>query len=384
MRRLVAEAAEVIDRADETSSEDVVPESVAHHAGGQRIIGGGDLRREFQTSAAGGHEGLGVEGFQVATGDDGGWLLIFAAHEEWHVEPFGLEEAGSAARFGEFCFQSAVFADECGELGRRGRRSVEHPVADPGVEQRGLGLGGFITSPGGGGYGEGVGDSFHGGERRCLRDHGFAGRAGFAGGMEDDLADAVEAFPCFGFLIRIGRVLRQGQFEISVGALTVSGVEGDPGRLFRVDARLGEAGAARGERIVVRDESQRRALTHGLDADEVRRDLEAGRGQDGAVLSRERVRVQAGREHVLEHVTAVGLDTEISRGEAAIEAVTMTTPSRGALVVQGPVGLFAPRSRGLLGLQSDPQEGGRMQRISGISLVVETLGEFAVGSIDLG
>ena len=87
---------------------------------------------------------------------------------------------------------------------------------------------------------------------------------------------------------------------------------------------------------------------------------------------------------MLEHITAVGLDTEISRSEAAIEAVTMTTPSGGTLVTQGPVGLLAPRSRGLLGLQSDPQEGGRMQRISGISLVVETLGEFAVGSIDLG
>ena len=50
------------------------------------------------------------------------------------------------------------------------------------------------------------------------------------------------------------------------------------------------------------------------------------------MLGRERVGVQARGKHPLEHLSAVGLDPEIARSEAAIEAVAMTTPSGGALV----------------------------------------------------
>ena len=49
----------------------------------------------------------------------------------------------------------------------------------------------------------------------------------------------------------------------------------------------------------------------------------------------------------------------------------MTAPSGGALIAQGPVGLFAPRSRSLLGLQSDPQEGGRMQRVGRVGFAFD-------------
>ena len=102
------------------------------------------------------------------------------------------------------------------------------------------------------------------------------GNNGGSAGMEDHLTDTIEADRGFGFPVRVGGVVGQGEFEVGVGALAVSGVEGDPDRLRRVDGRLGEAGTAGGERVVVGDESQRRALAHGLDADEVRRDFEAG------------------------------------------------------------------------------------------------------------
>ena len=153
VRGLIAETAQVVDGADETPAEDMMPESVRHHAGGQWVVRGGDLLGELEASAALGHEGLGVEDFQIAPRDDGRRLLVFAANEERHVEPFGLEEAGGAARDGDFGFQLAVFGGEGGELGRYGLGGVEDSVADACVEQRGLGLGGFITSPGGGGFG---------------------------------------------------------------------------------------------------------------------------------------------------------------------------------------------------------------------------------------
>ena len=149
-------------------------------------------------------------------------------------------------------------------------------MPDSGIEQRGLGFVGFVTSPGVGGGGEGVDDLIHRGKFRHRRDDRFAGRPGGSAGMEDHLTDTIEADRGFGFPVRVGGVVGQGEFEVGVGALAVSGVEGDPDRLRRVDGRLGEAGTAGGERVVVGDESQRRALAHGLDADEVRRDFEAG------------------------------------------------------------------------------------------------------------
>ena len=217
---------------------------------------------------------------------------------------------------------------------------------------------------------------------RRLHDDRFARGAGFAGGVEDDLADAVPTQARLGLLVGIRRIVRQGQFEIGVGALAVSGVEGDPDRLVGVDRCLGETGTSWGERIVIRDEAECRALAHGLDADEVGVHLEAGRRQDGAVLAREGVGVQTGGQNVFEHVRSAGFDPEVAGREASVEAITMATPGGGSPVVQGPVRFFTARRLGFLGFQSDAQEGGGVQRIGGVLFALEALSEFTVGSIE--
>ena len=153
MRRVIAEASKIIDRADQSATEDVVPESIRDDAGGERIVGRGDLLGELQAAAASGHESFGVESLKVATRDDGRRLLVFSAHEEWHIEALCFKEPRSATRDGEFGFQFAVFGSEGGELGRGGRRGVEHSVSHCGIEQRRLGFGGLVASPGLRGFG---------------------------------------------------------------------------------------------------------------------------------------------------------------------------------------------------------------------------------------
>lgn len=76
-------------------------------------------------------------------------------------------------------------------------------MSHSGIEQRGLGFVGFIPSPGGGGGGEGADDLLHGGKFRYRRDDRFAGRPGGSAGMEDHLADTIEAVGAFGFPVRI-------------------------------------------------------------------------------------------------------------------------------------------------------------------------------------
>ena len=104
-------------------------------------------------------------------------------------------------------------------------------MSHSGIEQRGLGFVGFVTSPGVRGVGEGVDDLLHRGKFRCRSDDRLSRRSGGSAGMEDHLADAIEAVGAFGFPVRVGGVVGQGEFEVSVGALAVSGVEGDPARL---------------------------------------------------------------------------------------------------------------------------------------------------------
>ena len=117
MRRLVPEATEVVDGADEPAAEDVMPEPVDHHACGQRIIGRGDLVGEFPAAAPSGHEGFGVEDLEVATRHGTRRLLVFPAHEERHIEALGFQEARGAARLGELGLELAVFGGQGGELG---------------------------------------------------------------------------------------------------------------------------------------------------------------------------------------------------------------------------------------------------------------------------
>ena len=84
------------------------------------------------------------------------------------------------------------------------------------------------------------------------------------------------------------------------------------------------------------------------------------------MLGRERVGVQAGGQDAAKDGVAFRLDPEISGRKATVEAVAMPTPGGGGAVAQSPIGLFASRGFGFLGLQADPQEGRRMQRMGGI------------------
>ena len=85
---------------------------------------------------------------------------------------------------------------------------------------------------------------------------------------------------------------------------------------------------------------------------------------------------------MFEHIRSGGLDPEVARGEASVEAVAMATPGGGSSVVQGPVRFFGARRLGFLRFQSDAQEGGGVQRIGGVLFALEALPEFTVGSID--
>ena len=95
----------------------MVPEPVDHHARGQRVLNRGDLVGEFPAAAAGGREGFGVEGLEVATRHGSRRLLVFPAHEERHVEALGFQEARGATRHGELGLELAVFGGQGGELG---------------------------------------------------------------------------------------------------------------------------------------------------------------------------------------------------------------------------------------------------------------------------
>ena len=95
----------------------MMPEAIGHHAGRERVVGRGDLRGEFETAAAGGGEGLGIEDLEVASRDRRRGLFVVAADVERLIEAVCFEQARRPARGGELGFQLTVFGGEGGELG---------------------------------------------------------------------------------------------------------------------------------------------------------------------------------------------------------------------------------------------------------------------------
>ena len=112
MRGEFAEFAEVVCAGDDAAAKDMMPETIDDDACGERIaLHVGHVPGEFESTAAGGVEGRGIERVKEAALDDLGGLLVIAAHEQRGVFGVRFNDSGHAGGRGQFGFEVAVAFD---------------------------------------------------------------------------------------------------------------------------------------------------------------------------------------------------------------------------------------------------------------------------------
>src|SRR5204863_5769028 len=107
MRWRLAQAAKIIGRADDSATEQMMPNTIHNDTRGQRVVRARQIVRKLQPRIGGFEVWLGVDRFEKVSRHDSGGLLVTAANEQRLIPIFGFDHAGGADRRGQFHFYFA-------------------------------------------------------------------------------------------------------------------------------------------------------------------------------------------------------------------------------------------------------------------------------------
>ena len=114
----ITQFAEIVRGGDQTATKNVMPETVDHDPGCERVAFQiGQMFGELQAATAGGVEWRGIKGVEESARDDFRRLLVITTHKKGRVFGIGLDHAGNAGGFRDPGFDLPVARDQGGDAG---------------------------------------------------------------------------------------------------------------------------------------------------------------------------------------------------------------------------------------------------------------------------